>query len=166
MNRTLRTTLGFAATAALSLSLAPAALAAPAAAPSGTTTAAGAADFEESWGRYYSRNSLAYARGELAVEGDEEANTFSLNGRLYDRDFRDEDEGGLCAYVEFQAVYVDDDEDDWSRVRRYKHCGAGSSRFFEWTREDVIQLRVKVCQVTPQGWSTSSCRTRELRLDS
>ncbi|MCG5220550.1 hypothetical protein [Streptosporangium sp. KLBMP 9127] len=166
MNRTIRTTLGFVVAGALTLTMAPAALAAPTTAPaSAGATAQGAADFEDTWGRYYSRNRLAYARGDLAVDGDEDGNTVEVSGRIHDRDFRSASRGGKCGYVIFEGVFLDEDEDDWSRIKRYKHCGSGGSRYFEWDEDDVVQLRVKVCQTNPRAWRTSDCgRWRELDL--
>ncbi|GLW04991.1 hypothetical protein Misp01_01210 [Microtetraspora sp. NBRC 13810] len=161
MKRMLHITAALVATGALTLAMAPTALAATSAAPAAGTALRSAADFEDTWGRYSSRDGgRAQARGELVLEGDEEANTLEVSGRLSDRTSRDRQ----CAQVEFRVVHIDDDEDDWRTVRRYRACD-GDSRSFSWDREDVLAAALRVCEVREDSSRTRNCdRWRVLDL--
>ncbi len=82
-------------------------------------------DYDSDWGYYYSNNGKAKAKGFIDVSyDDEESNKVHISGKLYDRDYRTEHQGGKCGYVAFRYTSWDDHEDDWSSsYKTYKRCG-------------------------------------------
>lgn len=106
-------------------------------------------DYDDDWGYYYSNNGKAKAKGWIDVDYDhEESNTVRIGGKLYDRDYRTEHQGGKCGYVAFRYVSWDDEEDDWSSsYKTYKQCGTDGWKNIKFTRHDVAQVEVKVCQI-------------------
>ncbi|WP_214318459.1 hypothetical protein [Nonomuraea sediminis] len=139
--------LAVAATSALALSLPSAAFASPA---SHTDD-----DYSDYWGPDYAKYHLAKAQGYVSVNyDDDESNSAYVSGRLWDLDNRTYDEGGKCAYVKFMA---EDFDYDWSTVYTKKYCGYPGYKKFSFSTDDVYTLRVKVCQVTPNGAYVSKC---------
>ncbi|MET7327364.1 hypothetical protein [Nonomuraea sp. NPDC005650] len=132
--------LAVAATSALALSLPSAANASTAAAPHSDD------DYSDYWGPVYAKNGLAKSQGWIGVSWDEdgESNEVTVKGRLYDLDNRDEDEGGKCAFVKFEAS---DFDHDWSPVYSKKYCGFPGYKKFTFSENDVNSVRVKVCQI-------------------
>ncbi|MFF4620779.1 hypothetical protein [Nonomuraea jabiensis] len=132
--------LAVAATSALALSL-------PSAANASTAAAAHHDDdYSDYWSPVYSKNGLAKSQGWIGVSWDEdgESNEVTVKGRLYDLDNRDEDEGGKCAFVKFEAS---DFDHDWSPVFSKKYCGFPGYKKFTFSENDVFSVRVKVCQI-------------------
>jgi hypothetical protein len=120
-------------------------------------TAANAAGFDdESWGPVSSQNDRATASGRVNVEWDDEneSNTVSVRGRLYDLDHRTAEERGKCAYVRFQAS---DFDGDWSNVYRQKYCGYPKYKKFSFSTDDITSLRVQVCQIPQHSNRPNRC---------
>ncbi|MEU7855773.1 hypothetical protein [Nonomuraea sp. NPDC049141] len=137
-----------AATSALALAL-------PTAASASTTD-----DYSESWGPVYSQHYQAKASGWIGVEwdDDEESNTVTVKGKLWDLDNRSYDEGGKCAYVKFQAS---DFDEDWSTVYSKKYCGYPAFKRFSFDTDDASSIRVKVCQIGLHSSSPKNCGSWE-----
>lgn len=106
-------------------------------------------DYDSDWGYYYSSNGKAKAKGYIDVSYDEEeSNTVHISGKLFDRDYRTEHQGGKCGYVAFRYTSWDDHEDDWSSsYKTYKRCGTDGYKKIDFWRSDVAQVEVKVCQI-------------------
>ncbi|WP_219461520.1 hypothetical protein [Nonomuraea rhizosphaerae] len=120
-----------------------------------TAANASTADWD-SWGPVYSQNYKAKAEGRVEVrwDHDEESNTVSVRGRLWDLDHRTAEERGKCAYVKFQAA---DFDDDWSTVWTQKYCGYPDYAPIRFRTHDVSSLRVKVCQIHEHGGFVRRC---------
>src|ERR1700730_11347712 len=113
MNRAIRTLLGVTATAGIVVLGVPAlssAASASTTSAAGITSTASASAFEK-WGPYYSANELAWAKGTIRVESDEDTNTVDVKGKLHDEDERTLEEGGKCACVEFNVNHFSTDHE-------------------------------------------------------
>ncbi|MEO3861828.1 hypothetical protein [Acrocarpospora sp. B8E8] len=113
------------------------------------TLTASSPDWEDdSWGAYYSKNHKAKAKGWIDVDYyDDEDNKVRVGGKLWDYDHSNK----KCAYVVFRYTKWSDHEDDWyTDYVSYKECGWDKK--FSFTRYDVSQVQVKVCQI--DKWSS------------
>jgi hypothetical protein len=141
MHRSMRNLLGLAAAGAIATAglttLTTAANAATVQTAATSASSAGYAhDFDDSWGRYYSRSyhgSRAMARGDVF---DDEDGDLHVTGRLYDRGFSNR----LCAYVEVRFEDSDGDERHFTAVK----CGSHGYRSFHFRWHDVESARVRV----------------------
>ncbi|GAA2859702.1 hypothetical protein GCM10010517_18200 [Streptosporangium fragile] len=154
MKLIIRTAIALAATTGLALTAAPPALAA--------APVSASRDYDDTF-EQESANGLATVEGEYAVEGDdEEDNSFVLEGDLYDGDDRTLRQGGRCAYFEVQVASAEHGQ--WRRAKRVKLCSYDETKHFRVAAYDVAAVRVKTCQVSYRGWTTSRC-SRWYRLD-
>ncbi|MFC4063230.1 hypothetical protein ACFOWE_33535 [Planomonospora corallina] len=121
------------------------ALAVPAPAQAATSATASA----DHWGSYYSGNYKAKASGRIDVDWNRRhtSNEVYVGGRLSDLDHRTYRQGGKCAFIQVQAHGFGDHHGRWAERESYRHCGAGGSKRFHFSAEDVDAVRVKVCQI-------------------
>ncbi|TYB59117.1 hypothetical protein FXF51_34600 [Nonomuraea sp. PA05] len=117
---------------------------------------AGSYDYSDYWGPVTAKHDLARAQGWIGVDWDHhgESNEVTVRGKLWDRDARTYEEGGKCAYVQFEAS---DFDYDWSPVYAKKYCGYPGYKKFGFEEHDVYSLRVKVCQIGPNGGYPKKC---------
>jgi hypothetical protein len=146
MKGIIRTAITLAAATGLAFTVAPVAFAA--------TPTSASRDYDDTF-EQESKSSLATLEAEYALEGDEDENTFSLEGDLYDGDHRTLKQGGRCAYFEIQVAGIDDEY--WTRGKRVKLCSYDDTKHFLFVKSDVSNVRVKTCQVSYQGWKTYRC---------
>ncbi|SNS18536.1 hypothetical protein SAMN05216276_1005162 [Streptosporangium subroseum] len=156
--------LALAATGALAFATpatASAATSATATAATATTAAAGSSDYDYSdyWGSYFSSNHKAKARGWIGVEWDKHQkwNSVRVKGSLYDLDHRTYKQGGKCAYVKFAVHHFGDHDGQWYDGKSYTYCGAGGAKQFQFSKNRVDSVRVKVCQIPLHSSSPTRC---------
>jgi hypothetical protein len=117
-------------------------------------------DYSESFGPVYAQRFQAKAEGRMFVDWDRRgrSNEVAVTGRLQDLDRRSYEEGGKCAYVTFQAS---DFRRHWNTVYTDRYCGFPGSKRISFREDDVRTLRVRVCQVRPQGGFPTNCGSWE-----
>ncbi|GAA0435023.1 hypothetical protein Acor_32370 [Acrocarpospora corrugata] len=109
--------------------------------------------YEEDWGSYYSHGGKAKAKGWIDVDySKHEDNKVRVSGSLYDLDHR----GSKCAFVKFRTNDWDGHEFDWDNFWSYKECGWKKS--FKFTKYDVSQIQVQVCQINKHGGAPYKCK--------
>ncbi|GAA3162027.1 hypothetical protein GCM10010466_61250 [Planomonospora alba] len=123
------------------------------------TPATASAGYDDYWGAYYSGNHKAKASGRIDVDWNrrQTSNEVYVGGRVYDLDHRTYRQGGKCAYIQVQAHGFGDHRGHWAERESYRHCGAGGSKRFHFSAEDVDAVRVKVCQIGLRSAHPTRC---------